>query len=500
MKKVISLILALGLTFGIAGPAMGESRLITAAGITQGTADSLYGSLAGEAGWGGTQDHSLAILIAKAATTDGHVVNRLFGDGRYAQLAAASNTFTGVQLLPDGTSSDPPLAFASESGTGLFLTKAGRIALTVDGTGTILTLDISTLTVDVSTKLGNANTDDLFISSEEVAWTSTNDVHHIYTSSALYTGAPIMRFETSFQVLGDLDIEGTDGLILTPGASDADLVSVTGGGKLQWKNATSSFNFTNALRVVSIGIGVMPLTPTAALQISSTTQGSIPSPPMTSAQRDAIGSPPESLRVYDLTNNVPNYFNGTGWRAVLNIAASTLTVGEIPFAISASGVDCDPNLFWDNTDKQLGIGTNTPDNSAALDVASTTAGSLPVPRMTTAQRNAIGTPADGLQVDDSDLNALTRYNGSGYDVVSVNIPTIKSGAKTSGSFTGNPRTATVTFGTAFPDANYSVTAIGVDGRGWTIDSQVAGSFVINSNASSALTGSVSWTAIAHNDP
>ena len=46
---------------------------------------------------------------------------------------------------------------------------------------------------------------------------------------------------------------------------------------------------------------------------------------------------------------------------------------------------------------QVGIGTTTPASSAALDVTSTSKGFLP-PRMTTAQRNAISSPALGLMI------------------------------------------------------------------------------------------------------
>ena len=57
------------------------------------------------------------------------------------------------------------------------------------------------------------------------------------------------------------------------------------------------------------------------------------------------------------------------------------------------------------------LGTTTENNSAILNVTSTTQGFLP-PRMTTTQKNAIGTPAAGLVVYDTDTNKLCCYNGS----------------------------------------------------------------------------------------
>jgi hypothetical protein len=48
-----------------------------------------------------------------------------------------------------------------------------------------------------------------------------------------------------------------------------------------------------------------------------------------------------------------------------------------------------------STFAQVGIGTNAPDASAALDITSTTRGLLP-PRMTAAQRDGITTPSQGL--------------------------------------------------------------------------------------------------------
>jgi hypothetical protein len=47
--------------------------------------------------------------------------------------------------------------------------------------------------------------------------------------------------------------------------------------------------------------------------------------------------------------------------------------------------------------QNVGIGTNTPNASAALDISDTTRGIL-IPRVTLNQRNAIQNPAEGLMV------------------------------------------------------------------------------------------------------
>jgi hypothetical protein len=65
-------------------------------------------------------------------------------------------------------------------------------------------------------------------------------------------------------------------------------------------------------------------------------------------------------------------------------------------------------LFGTSVFSQVGIGTVTPEASSVLDVYSTTQGML-FPRLTTAQKTAIATPANGLMVYDTDLNAICYY-------------------------------------------------------------------------------------------
>jgi hypothetical protein len=71
------------------------------------------------------------------------------------------------------------------------------------------------------------------------------------------------------------------------------------------------------------------------------------------------------------------------------------------------------SLFAQNS---VGIGTAIPNTSAVLDISSTSKGLL-TPRMSTVQRNAISTPAKGLLVYDTDLNALYHYNGNVWTAV-----------------------------------------------------------------------------------
>ena len=74
--------------------------------------------------------------------------------------------------------------------------------------------------------------------------------------------------------------------------------------------------------------------------------------------------------------------------------------------------------------------------------------------------------------------------------------TTKANSVANSSFTGNPKKATVTFSTPFPNNNYSIAITGEDARSWTIESKVSGSFVINANSNTSLSGTTYWTATA----
>jgi hypothetical protein len=148
-----------------------------------------------------------------------------------------------------------------------------------------------------------------------------------------------------------------------------------------------------------------------------------------SSGRLGIGTsaPTQRLTVFNPTFGVPATSGTTQTNGAFRIGA-TGTSGVLDFGIGAAGTNqwiqsTDSNnlslgyvLLLNPNGGNVGIGTTSPSASALLDVTSTTAGFLP-PRMTTAQRDAISSPAAGLTVYNTSTNKLNFYNGSAWEAV-----------------------------------------------------------------------------------
>lgn len=93
---------------------------------------------------------------------------------------------------------------------------------------------------------------------------------------------------------------------------------------------------------------------------------------------------------------------GTTWFGIrINVTNTASASASRLLSLRVSGTE----LFGVDVNGRTGIGTASPNASAMLDITSTTRGFLP-PRMTTAQRDAISTPADGLILYNSTTNKL----------------------------------------------------------------------------------------------
>lgn len=197
------------------------------------------------------------------------------------------------------------------------------------------------------------------------------------------------------------------------------------------------FNKIYAQGGAAINATGTPADPSAALDISSTTQG-ILIPRMTFAQRQLIPAPAIGLMIYQ-TDSVKGfwYFDGTSWIQSIGPAGPTGVTGPTgadgatgptgPTGLIANGTAAGNTPYWDGTQwvvnssniynngGTIGIGTITPDASAKLDVSSTTQGLL-LPRMTETQRTAINPAATGLIVYQTDgtTPGFYYYDGSAW--------------------------------------------------------------------------------------
>lgn len=115
-------------------------------------------------------------------------------------------------------------------------------------------------------------------------------------------------------------------------------------------------------------------------------------------------------------------YDGTTYNkgALYFISKSANGVGDLIFALNnaenSSNVATSDERMRITSGGNVGIGTASPNASAILQTDSTTKGFLP-PRMTTTQKNAIGTPAQGLMVFDTTLVKLCVYSGTAWETI-----------------------------------------------------------------------------------
>jgi hypothetical protein len=118
---------------------------------------------------------------------------------------------------------------------------------------------------------------------------------------------------------------------------------------------------------------------------------------------------------YALNGVASGSTNGNyGVVGVANVATTGKNYGAYFTASNATG----GNYALITDQGNVGIGTTTPVSSAILDVSSTTKGFLP-PRMTSAQRSAISSPAQGLVVYQTDAyKGIYSYDGAAWQMQS----------------------------------------------------------------------------------
>ena len=129
---------------------------------------------------------------------------------------------------------------------------------------------------------------------------------------------------------------------------------------------------------------------------------------------------PAIQEVCTVGNTITTTTNGTSALIIKNAAATMIVdfssgatgTGQIYVKNNGGGTFCVLSGL-----NGIVVGSNTIDASSILVVNSTTKGFL-LPRMTTAQKNAIGTPTEGLIVYDTDLHKACVRVAAAWETIS----------------------------------------------------------------------------------
>lgn len=153
----------------------------------------------------------------------------------------------------------------------------------------------------------------------------------------------------------------------------------------------------------NVGIGTSSPDASAQLDVSATMKGVL-IPRMNTSRMNDIPLPAEGLIIYNTDSGSIFYYRG-GWKE-MGLKNDNLW--------TKSGND-----IFKNNSGNVGMGTSSPHASAQLDIQSSTKGLL-IPRMTTAQMQAIVSPARGLIVYDSVVQRFYFFDNGFWNSFPIN--------------------------------------------------------------------------------
>ncbi len=288
-------------------------------------------------------------------------------------LTGTSFTFSGgtTGLSFGGAGSTETLTFAGITANG------GTVNLATDATASAI--NIGTGAGVKTTILGSTNSTSpttLQSGTGALNITSTNGV------LTMISGTGNLNIGTD-AAAGNINIGANNTVVKTLVIGSQNSTSstqiVSGSGGLELRSTGGIIGFVGTVRFTTFAEGALITSSTGGVSTVTGTAGFV-------LTANAAGTAPS-------------------FQAVTATAAGSST--QIQFN-NGGALAANANFVFITANNQLGIGLTTPDTSALVDLTSTTRGLL-IPRMTTTQKNAIGTPATSLQVFDSTLNESQSY-------------------------------------------------------------------------------------------
>jgi hypothetical protein len=517
-----------GSSFPFTGSAIISGSLIVTGSIT--STLGFTGSLLGTSSW--AHNSTTASFVATASWANNAITASYILNAVSASFATNATNASTASFVLNAVSS----SFATQAQTASF----APLYLLTSTTASMLAPYL--LSSQTASFITSAQTSSMSVLSASFA-TSASFAPNIYNSNGTLTGARTVTLGGN-----PLDIAGTSTSRFFANGR-VGIGTTTDAGFLFDVNGTTRFRGDSWIDSTDAGQNVLRVGSNTNVYFTVSSLGGV-------AGRSFQTNAGNTIIRNDGTVQITSTLN----------SLSSLTVGEY----SASGnllafrdINTTQFMFWNRAGLQFGNNANAVP-SALVEFNSTSKGFLP-PRMTLAQRIAIGTPAVGLIVYETGSSVTeglwlnestgwhqlltstgsqsingsltaTSFTGSLFgtaswavnatsasyvlNAVSSSFATTasfavsaswapstggggglrtKAGSVANTSFTSNPRKATVTFSTAFTDTNYAVVVTGEDARSWTIESKLAGSFVINANSNPALSGTTYWIATAYGE-
>ena len=355
---------------------------------------------------------------ASATTADGIIAPRLTGDQLAAKDAVYLADQTGTQVYVTAAATAPAGKTVNVTAPGYYYFDGTVWQAVVSGTSTT-----DKNIYDVNGTLAGPRV--VTLNNNDLEFTSTNGNLIRYAGAdARLSLRPSPTTSSVLEFRGQNDTgggyitfnennAGSNALMIRTSSGIAKDIKLNTGnaGNIQFNPGES----TKMIVMSSGNVGIGTATPNAQLQLGNSV-----------ANRKIV--------LYELLNNDNEYYGFGINSGTLRYQAGT--GGRHAFF---SGVDATSSkeLMTIREYGSVGIGTASPNASAALDITSTTQGFL-MPRMTSTERAAITTPATGLQVYDTDTNTTWYHNGT----VWVNNGSVSTLYSADGTLAG-PRVVTL---------------------------------------------------------
>lgn len=488
----------------------GADALTTAAPTTSLSATTT--NAAGAANSFSRSDHSHAILTGTPSTLTPDQANAV---GTSANLARADHihqiaTAAPVQATADGSNGQGSSTSFSRADHKHDIATAAPVALTPN-TGNVAGVSTSVARADHQHNIATAAAVGLDASSTNTQGSSTSFARADHTH-AISTGAPIMQTPDQTNAVGtSANLARADHVHNIPTAAPTSTLSPA---STNAQGAATSFARSDHSHAVATAL-VADIT---SVQAGNTAAAGTADNYARGDHRHAVATGVASQQTPDQTNaegSSPNLARADHVHNIPTAAAVGLD------ANSANGQGNATSFARSNHTHAIATGAPSTQNADAANAAGTSVNlaradhvhNIPTAApVNVADANSQGTAntfakSDHVHAHGSQTNpahhAVATQSANGFmssadktklDGIS-GARIFKSGVIPAASFTGTPRKATLTFGTAFPNTNYQVVVLGADGRFWSYESQLAASIVLNSNAAAALTGPVFWIAM-----